>query len=177
MQRRGGRGQPIKEQHARPKARKAPIAQVSTDGSPEQLDRLKRERDRALEQLAATAQVLQIISSSPGELVPVFQTILANAVRVCEAKFGVMFRYDGRGAFQAVAWLGASPELVEYHRQLGLHPARAGTPLDRLFQARGVIEIADATVEALPGAAARLGGARSLIAVPMLKDDNLATPF
>ena len=64
--------------------------------------RIVRERDRALEQLSealeqqtATSEVLRVISSSPGDLEPVFQAMLANAARICEAKFGVLFRFDG----------------------------------------------------------------------------------
>ena len=57
-----------------------------------QLDQSRRERDEALARETATSEVLKIISSSPGDLEPVFQVILENAVRICEAKFGVMFR-------------------------------------------------------------------------------------
>jgi hypothetical protein len=56
---------------------------------------LARERDEALEQLAAASEVLKVISSSPGDSKPVFDTILENATRICEAKFGILFSYDG----------------------------------------------------------------------------------
>src|SRR5262249_23547171 len=56
---------------------------------------LTRERDEALEREKATAEVLHVISSSPGELEPVFRAMLGNAVRLCKAKFGVLHRYDG----------------------------------------------------------------------------------
>ena len=77
MQRRGGSGQPVKGQSAnKPKARKAPTAQVSTADLQEQLDRRTRERDEALEQLAATSEVLQVISSSTVDLKSVFETMV-----------------------------------------------------------------------------------------------------
>src|SRR5262249_41035448 len=103
MQRRGGSGQPIKGQRSnKPKARKAPTAQVSTADLQEQLGRAMRERDEALEQLAATSEVLQVISSSRGKLEPVFEAMLENALRICEAKFGTLYLCDG-GALRPVA--------------------------------------------------------------------------
>ena len=70
----------------------------------EKLARAQRELSEALEQQAATAEVLRVISNSPGELEPVFRAMLENAVRICEAKFGVLFRYDC-GAFHAESGL------------------------------------------------------------------------
>jgi hypothetical protein len=107
MQRRGESGQPAKEQRTtRPKARKAPTAHVSNAALQEELGRAMRERDEALEQLAATSGVLQVISSMPGDLEPVFQSILANAVRICEAKFGTLYRTEG-DSVRCVAMHGA----------------------------------------------------------------------
>ncbi|MFZ1211669.1 MAG: histidine kinase, partial [Pseudolabrys sp.] len=81
MQRRGKSGRPAKRRASRAKIRKAAIAPASADQSADQFDRLKRERDEALEQLAATSEVLSVISRSAGELQSVFETILANATR------------------------------------------------------------------------------------------------
>ena len=107
MQRRGSSGQPVKGQSAnRPKVRNAPTAQVSTADLQEQLDRRTRERDEALEQLAAASQVLQVISSSPGKLEPVFEAMLENAVRICGANFGNLWLREG-DAFRIGAMYGA----------------------------------------------------------------------
>ena len=130
----------------------------------------------SLGQQTATSEVLRVISSSPGELDPVFQALLANATRICDAKFGMMHRYEN-GAFHTVAVLNAPPALAEYVRQRGSFQPPAGTPIDRLLRTRDVIYTADETAESNPGVAARLGGARSLVAVPMLKDNDLVGVF
>ena len=134
--------------------------------------RLIRQRDEALQQQAATSEVLRVISASPGKLEPVFQAILEYAVRICDAKFGSLFRYDNE-AFEATALFGLPPAFDEYQRQHGSFEAPVGSPLDRLLQAKGVVRIADASAATARSAAGRLGGARSLVAVPMLKENSL----
>ena len=130
-----------------------------------------RELSEALEQQTATSEVLKVISTSPGELEPVFQTMLENATRICGAKFGVLHRYEN-SAFRPAAWVGVPQPLAEFYRQLGSFQPPAGSPLDRLLQAGGAIYTADETAES-NSSPAKLGGARSLVAVPMRKDNEL----
>jgi GAF domain-containing protein len=129
-----------------------------------------RELSEALERQTATSEVLQVISSSPGELKPVFQAMLEHAVHICEAKFGALYRYDGK-LFHPEALIGAPQALVEFHQKRGAFQAVPGTPLHQLWQTRNVVHTADDAGG--PSASAQLGGARSHLAVPMLKDDAL----
>src|SRR5207302_2508870 len=80
--------------------------------------RLLNELRESLEQQTATADVLGVISSSPGELEPVFQEMLKNAVRICDAKFGVLYRFDD-AAFHFAAEVGTPSEYLEFNRQRG----------------------------------------------------------
>jgi GAF domain-containing protein len=130
------------------------------------------ELTEALEQQTATSEVLRVISSSPGELEPVFQAMLENAVRICEAKFGSLFRFDGK-AFHLAAKFGTPPELAEAQRQVLLTGPTPGGLLDRAMRTKHLIHTADATKDTSVGLAAKFGGARSTICVPMLKDDEL----
>ena len=144
----------------------------SAAGPQEQISALTRELKAALEQQMATSEVLKVISSSPAQLEPVFQAILANAVRICEAKFGIMFLYEN-SEFHQAALLNASKDLAEFFWQRGPFKAPPGTPLDRLLKTKDVIYTADEAAEPNPGASARLGGARSLVGVPMVKQNKL----
>jgi GAF domain-containing protein len=140
-----------------------------------------RELSEAIEQQTATSEVLGVISSSPGKLEPVFQAMLSNAMRICEANFGIMFGYAD-GAFRALSWLGITAEFAEY-----LQPARVWGPetgLGQLARTKQTVHIAD--VHAGPAYAARdpgriaaveIGGVRSFIAVPMLKEGELIGAF
>jgi len=134
--------------------------------------RLFNETKTSLEQQTATADVLRVISSSPGDLEPVFQAMLENATRVCDAKFGTLWRYQNE-AFEAVALCGAPPALTEFHRQRGSFKAAPGSGLDRMLRTKDVARIADEAAEQSPSVSARLAGARSLIVVPMLKEHEL----
>jgi two-component system, NtrC family, sensor kinase len=136
------------------------------------LDLRTRELNEALEQQTATSEVLRVISSSPGELGPVFETMLENAVRICEAKFGTMYRYDG-DMFHPAAVLNAPPTLSEFLQQRGAFKPPSGTPLDRLLRTKSVVHSADDSAEQVPSPSAKLGGARSHIAIPMLSENKV----
>jgi len=131
-----------------------------------------RELSESLEQQTATAEVLRVISSSPGELDPVFEAMLANAVRICEAKFGTMFRFEGDVAY-AVAMLNLPPALDEYLRQRGHRQPAPGSDLEKVFKLKQVIHTIDSLETPNPIPPARLAGARTCITVPMLKETEL----
>src|SRR5262249_47389874 len=110
--------------------------------------------------------------SSPGELAPVFQTMLANATRICEAKFGTLFRFDGKN-FHPVAQFNTPTALLEAQMRRGPFQPPPGSQLDRVIRTKRVSHTADDAAQLVHGLAATLAGARSLIVVPMLKDDAL----
>jgi GAF domain-containing protein len=134
---------------------------------------------QSLEQQTATSQVLSIISSSPSDLAPVFQAVLANATRLCEANFGTLSLYDN-GAF-AVAALHNVPEAhAEYRRRNPILDLAASRPLARVAATKQVMQITDMRAEPLyfekdPPFVAMvdLAGARTLLLVPMLKENDL----
>jgi signal transduction histidine kinase/putative methionine-R-sulfoxide reductase with GAF domain len=132
--------------------------------------RLLNELRESLQQQTATADVLRVISSSAGELKPVYNAVLESAVRLCEAKFGVLYRYDGN-LFHPEVLIGAPQALIDFHRKRGAFQTVPGTPLHKLWQTRKVVHTADDAGG--PSASARLAGARSHLAVPMMKDDAL----
>jgi GAF domain-containing protein len=135
--------------------------------------RLLSELRESLQQQTATSEVLSVISSSPGELEPVFQTMLENATRICEAKFGVLYRFDG-DTFHFAAEVGTPPELAEFVRRRGpFQPTPDSPVVDRVMRTKQVVHTADEAAEAVSGPSAKLGGARSLVGVPMLKDEAL----
>ena len=127
---------------------------------------------KSLEQQTATSEVLSVISSSPGELEPVFQAMLENATRICDAKFGTLFRFDGE-LFHRVAGTGTPSALVEFQEQRGPFKPEVSDRLSRILQTKAVSHVADEMAEPNPGPACTHGGARSVVAVPMLKDNEL----
>ncbi len=98
--------------------------------------------------------------------------MLANAVRICDSQFGTLFRHDD-GNFEAVALFCTPPALTEFHQKRGRFRPAAGAGLERLARTKDVIRIADETAEPTPSVSARLAGARSVLVVPMLKENEL----
>ena len=132
--------------------------------------RLLNELRQSLEQQTATADVLRVISSSPGELEPVFQTMLENAARICEAKFGVLYLYDD-GKFRPAALAGPSPEYEAFVRERGAFTPHPNQALAQVLHTKAVFQRSAAPYEST--AAFKYGGARAFIAVPMLKENKL----
>jgi len=143
--------------------------------------RLRRERDEALEQLEATSEVLQVISSSSGGLERVFNAMLANATRICGAKFGTLYRREG-DVLRTVAMHGAPRAYAKERQRDPIVRAPPGTALGRALATKQPVQIADISnapqyLNAPAGYTgaqfARLSGARTSLGVPMLKDNEL----
>ena len=168
------------------KRRKVPTAarrrRSSAADLQKQLDQRTRELHEALEQQTATSEVLQIISSSPGDLQPVFATMLANAVRICDAKFGNIYRWDGN-ALHLVATHNTPEAFAEVLRRSPLRPHQ-NSILGRLLATKRTAQAAfgptgagNAERDPSTAAAIELGGSRTALAVPMLKEDELIGAF
>jgi signal transduction histidine kinase len=178
----GKAGKSTRHRSATPK--RTPLKGVSsrrldTTAKESDIGRVTRERDEALEQQAATREVLRVISSSPGDMQPIFEAMLANALRICEAKFGHILLYDGE-SYHASHLHDVPPSYRQFWEQHG--PVRPGpnTGLARLARTKQVAHIPD--LKADPAYAEReplrvitvdQAGARTFLAVPMVKDDQL----
>ncbi len=140
--------------------------------------RLFNETKEALEQQTATSEVLEVISSSPGELEPVFAKMLENAVHVCGASFGTMNFWDGE-KFEIVADYNIPPDFAAYRQSTALRPY-PGTVLATVVKTLRAAQVRDmrespAYLAGVPMAVnmADIGGARTLMSVPMLKEGEL----
>src|SRR5262249_38395978 len=138
-----------------------------------------RELSESLEQQTATSEVLRVISSSPGELEPVFQVMLENATRICEAKFGSLYLYDG-ARFRVGALHNAPAAFAEFRRREPVFDPPPGTAFAQIFATKRTVHTPDITLEKgyidrnpIIVASVELAGFRTVLAVPMLKDDNL----
>ena len=130
-----------------------------------------------MEQQTATSEVLSVISSSPGELQPVFETILANATRICEANFGNLYLRDGE-KFSLAATHNIPAALVEARRRAPLRGTAAH--IRRVIESKQVVHLVDLSAEQAYAdrhpetvSAVELGGIRTVVYVPMLKENEL----
>jgi GAF domain-containing protein len=174
--RRGGQTRSVA---TKAKARAGP-KDASTAALAKKLATKARELDETLEREAAASEVLRVISGSPGDLEPVFQAVLENATRLCAAKFGTLFLYEGGDAFRAVAMHNAPPAYIDALKREPLIRPPADSPLGRLAVTKQVAHIADikttrSYVERHPFVfnAVELAGYRTVLAVPMLKNGEL----
>ena len=148
-------------------------------------DLTKRTSDltEALQQQTATSEVLQVISTSPGDLEPVFATMLENAVRICEAKFGNIYRWNG-DALTLIATQNTPAALAEARKRSPILRFGPKNPVGRMIVTKSVVHVDDAAVseayvehDPATVAAVDLGGTRTFVAVPMLKEDELVGAF
>src|ERR1700730_2854210 len=151
--------------------------QKQLDQRTRELTEARKHLAEALEQQTATADALRVISSSPGELEPVFQTMLANATRLCEADFGSLYLHE-KGAFRIAAVHNAPPAYEALRRSEPVmdsaDPAYKAL-LGRLAKTKETFQIAD-LMSAPPevrGALAKFARARTVLAVPMVKESEL----
>src|SRR5215467_2328703 len=165
------------------KARRAPTNQVSTTDFQEEVAALRRELKEAREQQTATSEVLQVISRSPGELDRVFKAMLENATGICNATYGVMFLREGKG-FRTAATHNLPRAFAEERHQAAFFEPIPIDPLARLAKTKQRVHISDARTEAaykkgFPPfvAAVELGGVRTLLLTPLLREGELIGAF
>jgi GAF domain-containing protein len=186
MRRRGKATKTRRRKTSTLRRRDARTAAIPSDGATSalqlQLDLRTRELRESLEQQTATSEVLQIISSSPSDLQPVFHLMLENAVRISGAKFGTLLLNEG-DALRAVAFHGASEAYVEELRRNPMIRPNPATTLGRAIATKQPVQVADIQkykpdkIDARSGTTgaklAKLAGARTVLAVPMVKESEL----
>src|SRR5215472_13678556 len=168
-------GAPVKAHRNKRRPNTAKVARrrkSSTADASDRIAMLTIERDEALEQQRATSDVLKAMSSSPGEPQPVFKAMLESALRICEAKFGMLMLYLGDGSLDTRVMVGAPPALVG---ALLHQPFRAppGSNLDRMLRTRQTVHVIDAAAEEVKPLSAQLAGARTHVSVPMLRESEV----
>jgi hypothetical protein len=179
-------GEPAKAQRRKTGARKSGIApktvrsrNSSAAREKTKVARLTRERDEALEQQAAASGVLRVISSSPADLQPVFEAMLDNAVRICDAPVGGICRWDGH-ALHHVAVKSQKPAFAELLIRTPIHP-NPDTNVGRMLVTKREVHVPDLAAQPAyieqrePGvvSAAEIGRVRTALYVPMLKESGL----
>ena len=187
MKRRSTAGDnPVKTRRRKPvMPKRSDASKTAPSSAPVQdaeVARLNRELHEAHEQQAATSEVLQVISSSPGDLEPVFAAMLEKAVRICDAKFGSVYRCDA-DTFRFVAMHNAPPALAEQIRHSPFRPS-AKHYFGRMVATKAVTQVADLMAEQgyinrRPEylASVELGGVRTYLMVPILKERELIGAF
>jgi GAF domain-containing protein len=153
------------------------VRSSSVGGKDKEIALLTRERDEALERQTATSEVLRVISSAPGELEPVFQAILANATHICNAKFGNLWLCEGNN-FRIASTHGAPHAYVEYLKREPVVTPEPESAMAQVARRREVVQIEDISKAPTHGmsmrvATIRLAKARSLVGVPMIREDEL----
>ena len=142
----------------------------------DEIESLRRSLGEALEQRTATAEILRVISSSPTDLGPVFTAILTNANRLCEASFSILWLWDG-AALVAAAHENVSPATAERLRTARVWPDRSTSPVALTARQCAIVHVADVLADSrfapadVP--AYQHDGARSILAVPMLREASL----
>jgi class 3 adenylate cyclase len=178
----GGRALETRRRKAmKQKSRNAPKAVGRNNSSSTSLEkevaRLSGELNEALRRQTASSEVLRLISSSHRDLTRLFETILANATQLCDANFGVLTLYEG-DAFRVVAMHNAPPAFVELRRR---EPVMRAGPLMRIATTKQLVHISDLSTQhpafkqgdADSAAFASLAGVRTVVVVPMLKEQEL----
>src|SRR6516164_5836115 len=179
MKRRSGAGGKLQgRKRSTPKRRNAPKATrnrgVSIASQETVIARLTHERDESLLRETANAEILRLISKSPGDLELVFRSILENATRICNANFGTLFRFDGENFYPAAHFNTPAALLEATERRGSFKPTPgSGVSLDHVMRTKQVFHSTDMAVEPVLAFSTKFGGARSQITVPMLKDDAL----
>jgi GAF domain-containing protein len=163
-------------------APKEPVAIKASSAVEHKVALLTHELREALEQQNATSEVLRVISSYPGDPQPVFQAMLKNAVRLCDAEFGNIYHWDG-DTLHLVATQNAPPAFAEARRLSAVRPS-SKTPTGRMIANKKVVHIADLRAEKAYAdrdpwivAGVELGGVRTVLMVPMLKENELIGAF
>jgi GAF domain-containing protein len=137
-------------------------------------------RRRSLQEQTATAEVLQVISSSPGDLEPVFATMLENAVRICDATFGNIYRWDGK-ALHLVSSHNTPPAYAAYRRRVPMQFDQMPERMRQMIETRLPVQTEtlalSETSSTITRAGVELGGIRTVLDVPMVKENELVGAF